>query len=257
VSLLDPEEELRLLSADQKAVIQQTIQAAISASHAELAQTCARCMNTYRLSYTALRRLMDGQLPDYLAAVSAGPAKIPQRQRHRLTEEQKATLVSGYCETYSADKPKEEAQRFFDDSAARLAVPWYVLEKLVAEDKRKHAEQHRVLKALGAQQREVRHREAAEARQSAKIAKEKPPGMSMTAYVGQTTHCPVCGRDFGGNVIPRHGSEPRGCRGSGRIGVSLYVVHQSRREAKRPKSRHRSTSVRTVRGGLPGLGRRS
>ena len=137
-------------------------------------------------------------------------------------------------------------------------VPRQVLDKLVADDKRQNAEQHRAIKDAVAQQRDDRRRDAAEAKQRAKITKDKPPGMSLNAYVGQSTYCPVCGRDFGVNLIPRHGPEPHGCKGSGRFGVSLYSVHLAgRREAKRPKSRGRnSNSVRTVPGGLSGLGRR-
>src|SRR6202007_1122905 len=100
----------------------------------------------------------------------------------------------------------------------------------------RNAKEYRALKAFATQQRKEQRHEAEEARRYAKALKDKPPGMSVTDYVGDTTRCPVCGKNFGMDRIPRHGPEPHGCRGSGRLGVSLYSVHQARREANSPKS---------------------
>src|SRR5271167_1513757 len=100
MSLLGPEAQVGVLAADQMASLRQGIQDAMSASHAELARVCAHYMKTHQLSYAALRYLMDGQLPEYLAAVSPGSSKKPQPQRLHLTDEQKAALLSVYRETY-------------------------------------------------------------------------------------------------------------------------------------------------------------
>ncbi|WP_141681358.1 C2HC-type zinc finger protein [Mycobacterium malmoense] len=258
MSLLGPEEQVRLLAADEKELIRQEIQAAMSASHAELARVCTHYMKTRQLSYAALRYLMDGQLPEYLAAVSPGASKKPKAPRPRLTDAQAAGLLTAYRETYGDLVSKQTERRFFKTYAAASGIPVDILKKVVAEDKQRNPNEYRALKALAVQRRKDQRHEAEEAKRYAKALQDKPPGMSVADYVGQTTRCPVCGRDFGVDRIPRHGPEPHGCRGSGRFAVSLYSVHQARREAKSPKSNDlNGSSVRTVRGGLPGLGRRS
>lgn len=258
MSLPCPEEQVGLLAVDQRASLRQGIEDAMSASHAELARVCAHYMKTHQLSYIALRHLMDGQLPEYLAAVPPGSSKRPKPkpQRPQLTDAQTAELLSAYREKYGDLISKNAERRFFKTHAAASGIPVDVLKKVVAEDKQRNPKDYRALKAFATQQRKEQRQEAEEASRCAKALKGKPPGMSVADYIGHTTRCPVCGKDFGADRIPRHGPEPHGCR-QGRFGVSLYSVHQLRRDAKRPSTNGpHSSSVRTVGGGLPGLGRR-
>ncbi len=86
-----------------------------------------------------------------------------------------------------------------------------------------------------------------------------PKGVSVADYYGRATYCPVCHRDFGQDLMPPDGPAPHGCKGSGKFGVTRYTIAQQGgaenvRKAKRGTGR--GTSVHTVSGGLPGLGKR-
>ena len=55
--------------------------------------------------------------------------------------------------------------------------------------------------------------------------------------------------------MPPHGPAPHGCRGSGKFGVTQHSIAQQKRAESLPGAKG-GTSVRTVSGGLPGLGKR-
>ena len=269
MSELTPDQEVRQLSASQKAVIRRGIRAALALSHAALAEACVKYKTMYGISYDSLRLLMNWQLPEYLAEVpngfdekrAPGKPKIQRKPGH-LTSEEASTVVAAYREAL-ADRDRFAAiSRLYAKFAAMYGVSHDTLKELVALDERCHAAEYRALREVYAQEQPVRRGNKKVKQESAKL---KPPD-----YYGRATYCPVCHRDFDANFMPRHGPDPHGCKGSGKFGVTRYTIDVQKREeewARRQRKKGKrskgakggvlhSVSVRTVSGGLPGLGRR-
>jgi hypothetical protein len=127
------------------------------------------------------------------------------------------------------------------------------LREIARLDQRRHAAEYAALKRHA---NELKTRRTDKQKTRQKSVKGSPPNMSLADYYGRATYCPVCRHDFNTNFIPRHGAGPHGCNGSGKFGASLYTIYLDRRAEKQLKGGGRSTGVRTVSGGLPGLGRR-
>jgi hypothetical protein len=135
------------------------------------------------------------------------------------------------------------------------------LRNLVDVDKQRHPAEYKALRQLYFENRQVK--QGAKGRTKVKRdANGKPQDMSNSDYYGRATYCPACRCRFEENVIPPHGSNGHGCKGAGRFGVTPYAIYLEGRAEKRSRKKKKSstgrasTSVRTVRGGLPGLGRR-
>jgi hypothetical protein len=263
-----PEAEVRLLSASQKANIRRGIRAALNSSHAALAEACEKYKQMYGISYGALRLIMDYQLPDYLSGASRRRPQVPSRNRENrtptkpetppsaalgLTSEQAATMLASYREAFAAKNHGQAIGKCYAKFEALYGVSRTTLRKLAALDKQRYAAEYRALEELHAQEHKTRRRNKKKGPAS---ANGKPPYVSPGDYYGRATYCPVCRRDFKTNFIPPHGPGPHGCRGSGKFGVTLYTIYLNRRYEKQPARGGGSTSVRTVRGGLPGLGKR-
>ena len=80
------------------------------------------------------------------------------------------------------------------------------------------------------------------------MAANRPYGVSSAP---RTTEPLTHKQDF----MPPHGPAPHGCRGSGKFGVTQHAIAQQKRAESVPRAEG-GTSVRTVSGGLPGLGKR-
>ncbi len=253
------------LSADQIDEIRRGVRNAAAASHTELARVCAGYCEHFNISYQTIRKLADVPLPNYLDIGSTTRARQPvQPPTSSLTAEQTAALLDAYRDTFLTSKPTAAARECIEAFALQFEVPTAAIREVLATDERANRQQYGALREAGKrqraaaaekeqQQRAEAKRRAAEEAQRKKQLKDMPKGMRVEDYVSRATHCPVCARDFGTNRIPPHG-KPHACRGSGRLGATLCSIHQARRENDKSRRASGSRSVRTVGGGLPGLG---
>jgi hypothetical protein len=226
------------LSNSQKDAIKATLTPALSGSHTALAQLCSNLMAEHHLSYAALRELMDGRLPDYLATPSAlKPRKKPTPRS--LTTEQKAKFIAAYrhIHTTRTNRSLSSLYRQFEEL---YRVPRTALKELIASDLHNNPDFYREL--------EQKQREQPKKPRAKQI---KPPG-----YYGRATLCPVCGRDFDTNLVPPHGPNPNKCRGSGRLGVTRRSFDASRLPDADERPSDWSLISRKASGGLPGSRRR-
>lgn len=105
------------------------------------------------------------------------------------------------------------------------------------------------------QAQKARRRAAFKAKERAELEAARQRAVTNPSYYTQATCCPVCLRDLGAERIPRHDDTRwHVCNGSGRFGVTQHTAEQLRRTKGRSEF-ERSSSVRTVSGGLPGLGK--
>jgi hypothetical protein len=276
------EDEVRLLSASQKADIRQGLREALQAPHWSLATACGGYMAKYGVSYAALRSLMNSQLPDYLAGVpaprrpfkgvpaqsqssrlrtktraTAEPKQTKPKQTEkrpppsrRLTTNESVMFLAAYREAYALRG--KALERCLTEFEARYHVPRKTLNDLVTVDKKRAAACYRALDYLY----DTEKRQRADEQQRRALLRSKPTSMSVADYFGRATYCPVCRRDFETTFVPPHGPRPHGCRGSGKFGVSLYAVQHNTGSEEPPNRWSGSGSGPTVSGGLPGLGRR-
>jgi len=120
--------------------------------------------------------------------------------------------------------------------------------QIVEEDQRRHRAEYTGLQA-------IRIQALNERREARRKTKGEEPEVSPGQYYGRSTYCPVCLRELGAERMPRHDDTRwHVCNGSGRFGVTQYTAEQLRRTKGRQEY-ERSPSIRTVSGGLPGLGK--
>lgn len=243
------------VTAEDQAAIRRALREA--GSHVDLARVCAMLMAQYAISYGVLRDVADIELPDYLAGVSSGARRqaSPTGKSRQLSATHIEILISAYRDAFAEGGQQAADRDCIKKFARQFGVSPKAIEKALAADLRAHAAEYGALNALANERRAHKQRKR-DARRQRKVLRDMPRGMSLSHYVGAVTYCPVCGNDFGRSPIPQHGAAPYGCRGSGRLASTLYSFHQARREAveKAQGGGPSSSSVRTVRGGLPGLG---
>jgi hypothetical protein len=119
--------------------------------------------------------------------------------------------------------------------------------KIRPEEQQRRARRNAEELAKGAEERRKRYAE-----QRAKWEAAAEAGIAI-----RPTYCPVCYCNTGELAVPPH-KDKRGrqCDGAGKYGVYPSQIEAVKRSKEVAKPRDEpSTSVRAVRGGLPGLGK--
>lgn len=256
-------QQLRLLSAGDKAAIVEGLRAALGQSHKTLAETCSQYIREYHVSYECLRTLMDGALPNYLADLPVDTPGAGATEAIRLSNRQVAALLAAYRDALMGPRRHAVTESVIAEYALKYEAPPNLLRAIVKSNRRRHPAEYRALEHLGASADPPRPRRVVpdKTKKSKTLTKKpsvdplqgKPVDVSVSDYVGRATYCPDCRQDFDANYIPIHRSGANRCRGSERFAVSLYTLYLQGRHL--PDSGPRRWAP-TVAGGLPGLGRR-
>lgn len=251
------EQQARLLSNDDKAIIAEGLRAALNQSHTELAEACSRYMQQYNVSYECLRELTGGELPNYLAGISVDSTS-PEAKR--LSNKQVAAFLAAYRDALMGPRRHAATEHIIADYAVEYTVPQQLLRAIVKSDRRRHQAQYRALEHIGASADLARRVITKKTKKfkmpgqnSVNPLRGKPDSVSVSDYVGRSTYCPHCHRDFDTSYIPIHESGATRCRGSERFAVSQYTIYLQDRHLPEAGAKRRAP---TVGGGLPGLGRR-
>jgi len=154
-----------MLSTSQKADIRKGLRAALTQSHISLAKTCDSYEQKYGISYSALRVLMDGKLPDYLADVPLQPRKKQSHAkavapRHNLTSEETSALLAAYRDTY-ATQDQKALKRLLIEYQSKYKVARGAIDRAVALDQSRHRAEYRALRKMHQQAQEARRRDEA------------------------------------------------------------------------------------------------
>lgn len=255
-------QQLRQLSAGQRATIRKGINGALAVSHAQLARACRQYMQTYGISYRCLRLLMDNTLPDYLDL-----SPDPPRQRfvkpppQTLAQEQTDALLESYKSALVRPNRKAAIDRLFSRYSANYVVPQHHLRQLVTADRKRYPAEYRALDQIGLAHNPPEPTQGHTKKKPRKSRKgvidplrSKPADVSVVDYFARSTFCPMCHVDFSENKVPPHNRGAHHCQGSGRFGITLYEIHSTRRTSTAGERDGHQPG--TVSGGLPGHGRR-
>lgn len=259
---LGPAQQLRQLSAGQKATIRRGINDALSISHARLATTCRQYILTYGISYRCLRLLMDDTLPNYL---DLSPESSRQRSvkppPQTLTQEQADALLESYKSALVGPNRKAQIDHLFSQYGTKYGVTQHHLRQLITADRKRYPAEYRALDQIGLEhnppapaQSPTKKKPKKARKNTADPLRKKPSGVSVVDYFARSTFCPMCHVDFSENKVPPHSRGTHHCQGSGRFGITLYEIHSTKRAAT--SGERDGYEPGTVSGGLPGHGRR-
>lgn len=179
-----------------------------------------------------------------------------------LTSQQKSTFRRAYRDTFAAENHGEAVKAMYTRFTELYGVPNAVLQELVAAEwKREPKEYHRLQSQLAARrataQGQQKHRrtaptpEAAKRKATAKKPEKKPKAKKVKPPARKRS-CPVCNKSVSltdNGCLKGHRGWRIWCPGSGEK-VAAPITSSAIGPDRRP-----SSSVRTVGGGLPGLGR--
>jgi hypothetical protein len=161
----------------------------------------------------------------------------------RLTVAQKGRMRKAHRAAFAEPDQVRALNEFFSKFMDLYGVSTDTLRDVIEADKQRHPAEYRALQAIHDSQKRVRPRKQ-------KSREHK-------------TFCPVCAKNLevsSGPLPPHENRNGDKCRGAGKWGVSQLAARNRKKQKKRvvvrDNDRYYSTSVRTVGGGLPTLGRR-